>query len=84
MTPVDENLTNPFEDTYFINKRIKEYHEILKESAKLDEVLFLNIFDKIMTLDYNKLLFDGIHPNKEGYETIYEIVKTFLIKRSII
>ena len=84
LTPVDENLTNPFEETYFTNERIKEYNEILKESAKLDEVLFLNIFDKIMILDYNKLLFDGLHPNKEGYETIYEIVKTFLIKRSII
>ncbi len=84
LTPVDENLTNPFEETYFTNGRIKEYNEILKESAKLDEVLFLNIFDEIILLDYKKLLFDGLHPNKEGYETIYEIVKTFLIKKSII
>jgi lysophospholipase L1-like esterase len=71
LTPVNEKLTNPFEDTYFINSRIKEYNEIIKKATKSKKVKFIELFHK---LD-NKLLVDGVHPNKKGYELMYNIIK---------
>lgn len=74
LTPVDEKLTNPFETTYLTNKRVKECNQILKESAKKEKVKFIELFSKIAKMNYQKLLVDGLHPNKKGYEEIYKII----------
>ncbi|MBR9692023.1 hypothetical protein GOV06_04505 [Candidatus Woesearchaeota archaeon] len=71
ITPVNEKLTNPFEDTYFTNSRIKEYNEIIKKISKVKKVKFIELFSKFD----NKLLVDGVHPNKKGYELMYKIIK---------
>ena len=84
LTPVDEDITNPFEDTYFTNTRIQEYDEILKNSARNNKIQYVNLFNTISKLDYKKLLVDGVHPNKRGYEEIYKIIKEFLIKKKLI
>lgn len=84
LTPVDEDITNPFEDTYFTNDRIQEYDEILKNSAQNNKIQYINLFNNISKLNYTKLLVDGVHPNKRGYEEIYKIIKHFLIKKKLI
>ncbi|PIN73745.1 hypothetical protein COV20_06010 [Candidatus Woesearchaeota archaeon CG10_big_fil_rev_8_21_14_0_10_45_16] len=83
LTPVDEDITNPFEDTYFTNDRIQEYDEILKKSAQKNKIQYVNLFNTISNLNYKKLLVDGVHPNKRGYEEIYKIIKDFLIKKRL-
>lgn len=84
LTPVDEDITNPFEETYFTNNRIQEYDEILKKSAQNNKIQYVNLFNTISELDYKKLLVDGVHPNKRGYEEIYKIIKGFLVKKKLI
>ncbi|MBD3405675.1 MAG: hypothetical protein GF411_06035 [Candidatus Lokiarchaeota archaeon] len=31
LTPVDEKLTNPYEDTFFLNSRIKEFNAVIQD-----------------------------------------------------
>ena len=84
LTPVDENKTNPFEDTYFTNNRVQEYDVILQHCARAAKIGHVNLFELISECNYKKLLVDGVHPNKKGYEKMYKIIKEFLIKKKII
>ena len=84
LTPIDESITNPFENTYLINNRIQKYDEILKKSAQKNKIHYVNLFNIISKLNYKKLLIDGIHPNKQGYEKIYKIIKDFLVRKKLI
>jgi len=84
LTPVNEDFTNPFENTYFSNDLIREYDEILRKSAQKNKNHYINLFNTISRLNYKKLLVDGIHPNKKGYEEIYKIIKKFLLKKKLI
>jgi len=84
LTPVDEDITNPFENTYFTNDRVCEYDEILKKSSRKCKIHYVNLFDTIIKLKYKKLLTDGVHPNKKGYNEIYKKIKHFLIQKKLI
>jgi len=37
-----------------------------------------------MKIDYKKFLEDGVHPNSEGHQLIYSMVKDFLVKNSVL
>jgi len=84
LLPVDESMTNPFEDTYFTNKRQKEYNKIIKECCKQEQINFIDLIDDWLKKDYKRLLGDGLHPNSKGYEKIFDTVKGFLIKKELI
>ena len=84
LTPADKDITNPFEDTYFTNDQIKKYDEILKKSARTNKIHHINLFDPISKLNYKKLLTDGLHPNKKGYNEMYKVIKEFLVKKKLI
>lgn len=83
---VNESKTTPTIDIeYFKNKNIKKYDIVIKNICKKENVFFLNLFDKWIKIDYKKLLLkDGIHPNSEGHQKIFEDLKDFLIKNKII
>lgn len=83
LPPVDESLM-PFEDTYFSNKTIRLFNSILEKIAKNEDLLFCDVYSEFIGQeDYQKLLVDGVHPNDEGYNIMYEIIKKFLIKNNI-
>lgn len=87
--PANESRTAPtiWSDTeYFTNKNIKKYDEIMKAVCEKEKVLFLELFDKWVGMDYRKLLDakDGLHPNSEGHEIIFKTVKDLLLKEKII
>ncbi len=84
LIPVNEKITNPFEDTYFTNKRIQEYNGILKKFAKRNKITYINLFDSFIKLNLSKYLVDGLHPNKKGYEKMYRIIKDSLVKGRLI
>ncbi len=84
LTPVDEALTNPYESTTFTNERIKEFDSVLKVSAKMAKVDYIYLFDKIFEMKYERLLADGLHPNKKGYEKMFKIIKSYLEKKKLI
>jgi lysophospholipase L1-like esterase len=86
-TPVNENKTHPVswdKRVTYKNENIKKYNEIIKEVCNKEVVSFIGVFDKFFKSDYKKLLQDGVHPNSEGHEKIFEIVKKFLIKNKVI
>ena len=84
LPPVDESLM-PFENTYFSNKVIREFNDIIERIAKKEGLLFCDVFsDFINQKNYESLFADGVHPNEKGYDFIYGIIKKFLIENKIL
>ena len=87
LTPVDESKTTPIPwntDKSYKNEYIEEYDEIIKSVCEKNKILFIDVFKMFKKLNYRNLLEDGLHPNSEGHEKIFEVVKNFLIKNKII
>jgi lysophospholipase L1-like esterase len=63
---------------------IQKYDQIIKSVCKESDTHFIEIFDEFQKVDYKKLLEDGVHPNSEGHQKIFEIVKDFLVEEEII
>jgi len=87
LTPVDETKTTPIPwdaDKSYKNEYIEKYNKVIKKVCEENEILFIEIFEDWMKLNYKNLLEDGLHPNSEGHKKIFESVKEFLIKNKII
>ncbi len=82
--PVDEELCLNWESRKYNNERAQNYNNIIEELCNKNNILFFNIFHKFSELNYRDLLEDGLHPNPEGYEKMYELIKDFLISNKII
>lgn len=81
LTPVYEKKTNPLPYSttgkIFTNKRILEYNSILKSVCKEEGVLFVDLPKRLFD-EAPSLVPDGIHPNNEAHEMIFEAVKNKL------
>ncbi len=84
LTPVDESITLDYEDTIFTNERVKQFNDKVKELCQKNNLSFFDMFQEFSKLNYQKLLDDGLHPNSEGYEEMYNLIKNFLIQKQII
>jgi len=83
LTPVLEEKTTPFEydeDIFYFNKNINEYNNILSDLATENNLVFVPMFDLLFESDFH----DGLHPNAEGHEKMYQRVKEYLLKNKII
>ena len=79
---VDESRTMPWrpeEWKYYSNATAQEYSTVLKQICRDEKLFFLDIFD---TLDLQDLP-DGIHPNAQWHEKIYQKVKLFLQENNL-
>ena len=77
LTPVNEKLTTPYETTTLFNKQIEQYNQIIKGCCK-DKVLFVDFFEEWVNSDYVDWLGDGLHPNKKGYQLMFEKIQEFI------
>ena len=87
LSPVYEPKVNPLpwrKEVSYRNEYIRKYNEIIKSVCKEKNVKFVEILEEWIRTDYNRFLEDGVHPNSEGHEKIFEIVKNFLIEKKII
>jgi len=87
LTPVDDSKVDPcpwVPERSYRNENVKKYNQIIKEECSKNKVDFFEIFEKFSQADNKKLLIDGVHPNTQGHELIFEIVKDYLIKKKII
>jgi len=87
LTLVDESKTAPIPwnpNKIYKNENIKRNNEIIKSVCKENNIYFIEIFDKWLKSDYKNLLEDGLHPNSQGHQKIFETVKDFLIQNKII
>lgn len=86
LMPVDESKVDPMpwdKDKSYKGKRVTEFDNVVKSVCKDNKVFFVDILNGIGN-DYKMFLEDGVHPNSEGHEKMFEIVKGFLQKSSII
>lgn len=76
--PCDERITTPVSwgEYYYTNEKTKAHEVAMAEIASANGLQFVPVFDefkKLMDKGEN-LLADGLHPNDEGHEVIYQIV----------
>ena len=69
-------------DTEYLNSRILEFERTLREFCEQNKVAFAPIFEEFKKqLDRGKnLLADGLHPNNDGHELIFQLVRPELDK----
>ena len=80
---VNESETNPIpwdKNMFYTNERIKKYDNIIKSICQENNIHFINVFREFNKLNCKKLLEDGLHPNSEGHQKIFETVRDFLIE----
>lgn len=87
LTLVDESKTTPIpwdKNKSYKNGYIQKYNETIKSVCKESGIYFVEIFEKMIKLNYKKMLEDGLHPNSNGHKVIFEAVRDFLIDNKII
>lgn len=86
LTPVNESKVNPLpwrREVSYKNEYIRRYDDAIREICKKNDVGFIDVFGGLKS-DYDKLLEDGVHPNAEGHQKIFEDIKDFLIEKKMI
>lgn len=81
---VDESQTTPIPwltDYHYTNENIILYDKKIKEVAEKNNVFYLRMFD---LLDIKNDLDDGLHPNAQGHQKMFERVKDFLEKNKLV
>jgi lysophospholipase L1-like esterase len=76
-TPCAEDRSNPvaWSNTGYINTRIKEFDNALREFCEQNKVGFVEIFEPFHEAqNKTELLPDGIHSNNEGHQIIADLV----------
>lgn len=82
LTPVDETKTMPFEEgVYFENKNILRYNAILKEMVTEAGLEFIEVYNK---LDAKADTADGLHPNAQGHEKLFNAIRECLVRKGVI
>lgn len=82
--PVDESRVDPIPwlpGHSYKNEYVRQFNYIAKQVFEENGGQFIEIFDQ--SKDYKNKLVDGVHPNDEGHQQIFEIVKKFLYTRGI-
>lgn len=83
LTKVDESKTSPIpwsEAMYYVNKNIQQYNKIIKDCCRDNNTLFIEMFDLLDRDDLD----DGLHPNSQGHQKIFEKVKDFLLENKLV
>ncbi len=84
LNPVDESRTTPvfWADVHFTNSQMKVQNKILKEISSQENIPFVPIFEALekRLKAGEDLLIDGLHPNNEGHEIIFQLVRPELDK----
>jgi lysophospholipase L1-like esterase len=60
----------------------KEYFRTARKICKEKEVNTIDISEKVKERKFRSKLFDGLHPNTEGHQKIYEVVREHLKEES--
>jgi lysophospholipase L1-like esterase len=84
MPPVNETMTTPYEVYHYSNDRIQLFNKLIKETCESEKILFLDVFSEFMNKNYSQLLEDGLHPNSDGYDFMYEKIKENLIEYKLV
>ncbi len=79
LNPIDEKKTMPFNlNNYLTNFNVRKFNEIIKNISIQENIHFLDYYSYFISQEYEKLLYDGIHPNNKGYDLMYSLLINFL------
>lgn len=81
LTPVDKKKTSPIPwntNMIYNNIYIERYNSALKDICQKEKIKFVDLYAKLIKLDYKKLLEDGLHPNSRGHEWMAEKISQSL------
>jgi len=84
LTPVDDLKVDPIPwspANSYKNEYIEKFNEIIKKECAKNRVDFIEIFEKMKKINYQKLLTDGVHPNTQGHKLIFEVIRDYLIDK---
>lgn len=87
VTLVDEEKTNPVpwdKKLGYRNSVIKEYNQAMMEVAEENNLLFIDLIPRLEKVNWKNMLRDGVHPNDEGHELIFQVIKDQLEEKKII
>ncbi len=57
----------------FLNDEIQKYNTVMKDTADKHGFQFIDMFD---VLDTTSDLADGLHPNAQGYQKMFDLIKS--------
>ena len=83
LPPCEETKTNPvaWADIDYTNARIKLFEDIMRQVSDQQGIPLVPVFETI--LEKNKtgreLFADGLHPNDDGHQLIFEVVQASMI-----
>jgi len=84
LTPANEPKTTPIpwnKDKSYTNANIAQHSKVLQSFCKENKIPLIDFFNKWLSTHYLQFLdADGLHPNSEGHQKIYEAVKPILLK----
>lgn len=86
-TPCNEDKTIPVSwdpQVGYTNYWLNEYRKIMEDVAQKNNVPYILMWDIFAEGDWRGMLPDGIHPNSEAHEKMFEEVKKFLEEKSLI
>ncbi len=80
---VDESRTVPQwwnQKFYNTNEDIEKYNSVIEKVSQKNKVMFISMLDLLNKED----LEDGLHPNPQGHQKIFERVNDFLLKNKLV
>ncbi len=83
LTSVMENLVSPVpwaSNLSYSNEDIQKYDNTIKEIAKNNNVPYCYMYDLLQ----EENLDDGLHPNAQGHQKMFERIKDFLEQNNIV
>ncbi|MBX4188585.1 hypothetical protein KW792_00615 [Candidatus Saccharibacteria bacterium] len=82
IAPCDEDRAHPVpwnKNIFFTNERMKSFDEALKTLCEKEQVSYVPIFNRLKDrMDKEDIYHDGLHPNDEGHQLIFEMVRPAL------
>ncbi len=79
LLPVEESLTNPIQSSSsgkcYTNDRISLFNETLHTFCEAQWLPCIKVSELYAQQNYTTLLADGLHPNDQGHELIFNAVK---------
>lgn len=84
--PVDKRADPiPWRPEYSYNlERVGQFNQAAREFCQENDVDFIDVFSEWEREDYSRLLEDGLHPNAEGHEMIFQAVRRVLERKGLI
>ena len=79
LTPIDESKTMPIPwDTvkFYPKENVHEFNKIIETFCEENNLLFIELINKLDPKNFE----DGLHPDSESHNIIFETVKDFLEK----